>query len=97
MSLTYPDTAAERAALGQAEAALDGVDLLQADLAANDDARTQIRRQADKAQLRLALHDLKSGLRGMIRVAPLASVFVGVALGVALGKRRSRRAAAIRR
>ncbi|MDE3176008.1 MAG: hypothetical protein KGM15_07875 [Pseudomonadota bacterium] len=59
-------------------------------------ARDEIQRQADRAQLRLALRDLASGLRGMIRAAPLASVLVGVAIGVALGK-RSRRALPARR
>jgi hypothetical protein len=63
------------------------------ELTAYDEARTQLRREADKAQLRMAVHDLAEGLRGMIRVAPFASVGVAVALGLLFGRRRSRKPA----
>jgi hypothetical protein len=59
-----------------------------AELAAADDARTQLRRVSDKAELRLALRDLAEGLRGMIRVAPLASVAAAVGFGMLLNRRR---------
>jgi hypothetical protein len=65
-----------------------------AEIAAGEDARVQLRREADKAELRLALRDLAEGLRGMIRVAPLVSVAAGVGFGLLLSRRRSRRRSA---
>ena len=61
------------------------------DLAANADARRQLRREVDKGELSLAARNLTEGLRGVIRVAPLVSVLAGVALGVAWGRRGRRR------
>jgi hypothetical protein len=70
---------------------------VQADLAANAEARTELRRQADKAVFRQAAHDLADGLRGLIRVAPLVSVASAVALGLLWGRRRPKRRPPTRR
>ena len=69
----------------------NGLDTVESDLAANVEERTQLRREADKAQFRVAAHDLAEGLRGLIRVAPFASVVTAVALGLMWGRRRPRR------
>ena len=69
----------------------NGLDTAESDLAANVEERTQLRREADKAQFRVAAHDLAEGLRGLIRVAPFASVVTAVALGLMWGRRRPRR------
>jgi len=61
-------------------------------LSANADTRRDLRRRADKLELRLAFRDLADGVRGLIRVAPFTAVLAGVALGLSLSKRsRSRR------
>jgi hypothetical protein len=57
-------------------------------LAAQSAARDKLRQEVDKREWRLALHDLAEGLRGVIRVHPLASVMGGVALGVMLLRRK---------
>jgi hypothetical protein len=81
----------------EAEAVRDAVpdDELSADqeaLFANADARRDMRRKADKVELRLAFRELTDGVRGLIRVAPLTAVVAGVVLGIGLGKRsRARR------
>jgi hypothetical protein len=59
-------------------------------LAADADARARLREQADKRQLRAALRDLTEGVRGMVRVAPLTAVVVGVAAGMLLRGRKRR-------
>ncbi len=59
-----------------------------AELAAADDERTRLRGETDKVEFRVAMHDLAEGLRGMIRVAPFASVAAGVVLGMLLRRRR---------
>jgi hypothetical protein len=65
----------------------------QAALFANADARRDIRRRADKVEMRLAFRELTDGVRGLIRVAPLTAVLAGIVVGVGLGKRsRTRRA-----
>jgi hypothetical protein len=64
---------------------------VEADLAANAEARTELRRAADKAVFRQAAHDLADGLRGLIRVAPLVSVATAVGLGLLWGRRRTKR------
>jgi hypothetical protein len=56
-------------------------------LFANAGVRRDLRRRADKVELRLAFRDLTDGVRGLIRVAPLTAVLAGVALGIGLGKR----------
>ena len=66
----------------------NGLDTAESELAANVEERVQLRREADKAQFRLAARDLAEGLRGLIRVAPLASVATAVALGLLWGRRR---------
>jgi hypothetical protein len=66
----------------------NGLDTVESDLAANVEERTQLRREVDKAQFRVAAHDLAEGLRGMIRVAPFVSVAAAVALGLLWGRRR---------
>ena len=68
---------------------LDSDDLA-AGLDAADVARTELRREADRVQLRVALHDLAEGFRGMIRVAPFASVATAVAVGLLMGRRKRR-------
>jgi predicted nucleic acid-binding protein len=60
-------------------------------LFANADTRRDLRRKADKVELRLAFRDLADGVRGLIRVAPFTAVLAGVALGLSLGKRSSSR------
>lgn len=110
MSLTHPETVtdAERmanAAERDAEAAYDraadtvalAADAAQSNIAAHVALGDKIRHQADLAQLRLALRNLTEGVRGMIRVSPLSSVFLGVVIGIALGKRRIHRAKSPRR
>ena len=82
-------TEALRAAPGAALA--NGLDTAESDLAANVEERTQLRREVDKAQFRVAAHDIAEGLRGLIRVAPLASVATAVALGLLWGRRRTPR------
>ena len=84
-------TEALRAAPGAALA--NGLDTAESDLAANVEERTQLRREVDKAQFRVAAHDIAEGLRGLIRVAPLASVATAVALGLLWGRRRRPRRA----
>jgi hypothetical protein len=59
-------------------------------LAAQSAARDKLRQEADKREWRLALHDLAEGLRGIIRVHPLASVIGGVALGAMLFRSKRR-------
>ena len=61
-----------------------------AQLAANDDERSQLQRQMMGAEFRLALRDLRDGVRGMIRVSPLLSVATA-ALIAAFWARRGRR------
>ena len=63
----------------------------EAGLAANGRARVELRRAADRAGLRLAVHDLAEGLRGVIRIAPFASVILAAVLGMRLSRRRPRR------
>src|SRR5437763_809869 len=67
----------------EAKASLDA-------LAENADTRDKLQDEADKRQLRVALHDLAEGVRGMIRVSPLASVIGGIAFGMMLARRRRR-------
>ena len=62
-----------------------------ADLARNETERQNLQRKAAGAELGLALRDLKEGLRGMIRVSPLVSVFAAAVLGAAWARRRPRR------
>jgi hypothetical protein len=57
---------------------------------ASADARAELRQQADKRQLRLAMRDLAEGVRGFIRVAPLTTVVVGFAVGMLLRGRKRR-------
>ncbi len=65
----------------------------QEQLFANADERRDLRRKADKVELRLAFRELTDGVRGLIRVAPLTAVLAGIVVGVGLGKRsRTRRA-----
>ena len=52
-----------------------------ADLVAEVETRKELRRAADKAEFRVALHDMAEGLRGLIRVAPFASIGLAAALG----------------
>ena len=66
-------------------------------LFANADARRDLRRKADKVELRLAFRELTDGVRGLIRVAPLTAVFAGIAIGIGLGKRSRVRRAPLRR
>jgi hypothetical protein len=91
-----PDIQSETEALSATAGAavangLDTAAAVQAELADNHDARTQLRREADKVELRLALRDLADGFRGMIRVAPLLSVGAAVAFGLMFGRRRAPR------
>ena len=69
------------------------------ELFSNAHARSNIRARVDKEELNLAMRDLSEGTRGMIRVAPFTAVVVGIALGMMVGRRRSkaRRAPATRR
>ncbi len=60
------------------------------DLAENAVARSNLRRQVNKREFRLAIHDLAEGLRGIVRVAPVTAVLAGVAAGLMIGKRRRR-------
>jgi hypothetical protein len=76
---------AESARTRAAEASLDA-------LAANADARSQLRRQVDRREFRLAIRDLAQGLRGVIRAAPVSAVLVGIAFGACLSARMRRRA-----
>jgi hypothetical protein len=57
---------------------------------ANAEARAELRQQADKQQLRLAMRDLTEGVRGVIRVAPLTALVVGLAAGMLLRRNRRR-------
>ena len=86
------DAAASLSPGGQAEARLESAALERdealADLAAHADAGAKIRREADKAELRLALRELAEGMRGIVRVAPLTAVLAGVAAGMLLSRRR---------
>jgi glutamine synthetase adenylyltransferase len=59
-------------------------------LDANAEARAGLRQQADKQQLRIAVRDLVEGVRGMVRVAPLTAVVVGLAAGMLLRGRKRR-------
>jgi hypothetical protein len=87
MSVSSLDAASARASAAKIDPR-PGLDAL----AAQSAARDKLREEADKRELRLALHDLAEGLRGMIRVHPLASVVGGVGLGLLLARRRKRRA-----
>ena len=69
-----------------AEAEVRSLDALDA----NADARADLRQEADKRQLRLAMRDLVEGLRGVVRVAPLTALIVGVAAGMVLRGRKRR-------
>lgn len=62
-------------------------------IAANAETHDELREEADKRELRLAVHNLAEGVRGMIRVNPLSSILVGVAVGMMLSRRRRRRRA----
>jgi len=87
-----------QAAASEAKATADAapdeeISVDQAALFANADARRDIRRRADKVEMRLAFRELTDGVRGLIRVAPLTAVLAGIVIGVGLGKRsRTRRA-----
>jgi hypothetical protein len=74
------------------DVAASELDAVTAELSANADARKGLRREVDKKELRLAAHNLLEGVRGVIRVAPLLSVAVGLALGAAWAPRGRRRA-----
>jgi hypothetical protein len=63
-----------------------------AELSANADTRKDLRREVDNKELRLAAHNLLEGVRGVVRVAPLLSVALGLAIGVAWAPRGRRRA-----
>jgi hypothetical protein len=80
------------AAVSQAEAVQEALpdqqlSAEQEALFANADVRRDLRRRADKLELRLAFRELADGIRGMIRVAPLTAVFTGIAIGIGLAKR----------
>ena len=95
MNMTHRETAqdGERAAYAAASEGMeDDADAAQSSLVAHAALGDRIRHQADVAQLRLAMRNLTEGVRGMIRVSPLSSVFLGVVFGIALGKRGIRRA-----
>ncbi len=62
-----------------------------AQLTANDDTRKQLRREVAGAEFRLALRNLREGLRGMIRVSPLLSIATAALLGAAWSRRGRRR------
>lgn len=54
------------------------------------EARETLRRKVDRNELKLAVRHLAQGLRATIRAAPLVCLTAGVALGVAMGRRRRR-------
>ena len=62
-----------------------------AGLLAEVEARKELRRAADRAELHVALHEMAEGLRGLIRVAPFASIAAAAALGMFWSRRRARR------
>ena len=62
-----------------------------ADLSDNDNARNQLRREVMGVELKMALRDLREGLRGMIRVSPLTSVITAALIGAAWSRRSRRR------
>jgi hypothetical protein len=75
MTVATPDQFVDKTAQALAEA--------RADLSAADDARAELKSKAAGVELKLALRDLREGVRGMIRVSPLISVFVAAAFGAA--------------
>jgi hypothetical protein len=84
----------KEAAVSEADAVQETLPDLSSDqqaLFANADVRRDLRRKADKVELRLAFRELTDGVRGLIRVAPLTFVLAGVLLGVGLGKRSQTR------
>ena len=64
-----------------------------ADLVAEVETRKELRRAADKAEFRVALHDMAEGLRGLIRVAPFVSIGLAASLGMLWSRRRARKPA----
>jgi hypothetical protein len=60
-------------------------------LSSNDDTRADLQREVMGAELKLALKDLREGVRGMIRVSPLTSVFAAALIGMVMARRRRRR------
>jgi hypothetical protein len=108
MSVTTADAEAARAeeAASLANAAAAQADLASATLnhdapfdalAANAATRSQLRREVDKRELRMAGRDIAEGLRGIIRAAPFVAVMAGVAAGLAIGGRRHRRRSVVRK
>jgi ElaB/YqjD/DUF883 family membrane-anchored ribosome-binding protein len=67
------------------------------ELSENAEQRTRLRKQADKAELRLALRDFAESLRGFIRAAPLTAIATAAGVGAVLATRKRRRPAARRR
>jgi Flp pilus assembly protein CpaB len=62
-----------------------------ADMSANEDEHSKLQRKVTGAELRLALRDLRDGVRGMIRVSPLISVATAALIGAAWARRGRRR------
>jgi len=84
-------TAAALSAAASAEGRVAEAEVRSLDaLDANADARADLRLEADKRQLRLAMRDLVEGVRGVVRVAPLTAVVVGLAAGMLLRGRKRR-------
>ena len=67
------------------------------ELVENADRRTQLRRQSNRAQVKLALGDLAEALRGFIRAAPLTAVATAAGVGALIATRKRRRPIARRR